>query len=190
MTKTTVYFVRHAKPDLRHHDDMSRELSAQGLEDRRLVTKFLADKNVDVVVSSPYKRAVDTVKDFAIKQQLEIHIIDDFRERKVDSGWIDDFQSFCKAQWTDFNYKRSDGESLAEVQKRNIEALSQILDQYAGKTIVVGSHGTALSTVINYYDAAFGYAEFEKIKSLMPWIVRMVFEGKNCIEISSFRLIA
>ena len=47
---TTVYFVRHAQPNYENHDDMLRELTAKGLEDRKLVTKFLADKNVDVVL--------------------------------------------------------------------------------------------------------------------------------------------
>lgn len=53
---TTVYFVRHAEPNYENHDDMSRELSAKGLEDRKLVTKFLYDKAVDIVLSSPFKR--------------------------------------------------------------------------------------------------------------------------------------
>jgi len=71
---TTVYFVRHAQPNYENHDDILRELTAKGLEDRKLVTTFLADKNVDVVLSSPFKRAVDTVRDFADSKSLEIGI--------------------------------------------------------------------------------------------------------------------
>ena len=59
-----------------------------------MVTKFLADKHIDVVLSSPYRRAVDTVKDFADSYGIEINIIYDFRERKIDSGWIEDFTLF------------------------------------------------------------------------------------------------
>ena len=65
---TTIYFVRHAEPNYNNHDDMSRELTHKGLKDRVLVTDFLADKQIDVVLSSPYKRAVDTVKEFAEKE--------------------------------------------------------------------------------------------------------------------------
>ena len=64
---TTIYFIRHAEPNYENHDDMTRELSAKGLKDRKLVTGFLADKQIDVVVSSPYKRAIDTIRDFADK---------------------------------------------------------------------------------------------------------------------------
>jgi 2,3-bisphosphoglycerate-dependent phosphoglycerate mutase len=185
---TTIYFVRHAEPNYQNHDDVLRELSTKGMQDRKLVTQFLLDKQIDVVLSSPYKRAIDTVADFADTYGFEIKAIDNFRERKVDSVWIDDFTSFCKAQWADFNYKLSDGETLGEVQKRNISGLMKVLNEYKNKNIVVGSHGTALSTIINYYDQSFGYAEFEKIRTLMPWIVRFTFQDTNCINIQMYDL--
>lgn len=50
-------------------------------------------------------------------------------------------------------------------------------------TVVVGTHGTALSTMINFYDQQFGYANFEKIKGSMPWIVKFTFENETCVEI-------
>lgn len=113
---TTVYFVRHATPNYNNHDDMFRELTEQGLCERKLVTDFLSDKNISIALSSPYKRAVDTIKEFADFKKLQIQIIDDFRERKIDSEWIEDFNGFCQKQWEDFDFKLSDGESLREVQ--------------------------------------------------------------------------
>lgn len=186
---TKVYFVRHAEPNYNNHNDALRELSSKGMEDRKLVTKFLVDKHIDVVLSSPYKRAIDTVKDFADSYGKEIDIIYDFRERKVASGWIEDFTLFTKMQWNDFTYKLSDGECLQEVQTRNMSALQQVLKRYEGKNIVVGSHGTALSTIINYYDHSFGYNDFERIKNVMPWIVEFVFdEDTKCIMIKEHDL--
>ena len=187
-TLTTIYFVRHAQPNYENHDDMLRELTAKGLEDRKLVTRFLADKNVDVVLSSPFHRSIDTIRHFANSKGLEITIIEDFRERRIDSVWIEDFNGFCKKQWEDFTYKLSDGESLSEVQERNISALNQVLKDYAGKTIVVGSHGTALSTIVNYYDNSFRHAEFEKIRGLMPWVVEFSFDGQTCVGIKQYNL--
>lgn len=186
---TKVYFVRHAEPNYDNHDDSLRELSPKGMEDRKLVTAFLSDKEIDVVLSSPFKRAVDTVADFAEKNNIPIKTIDDFRERKVDSCWIDDFAEFSRKQWTDFSYKLSDGECLKEVQDRNIAALNAVLEKYNGKNIVIGSHGTALSTIINYYDNSFGYEDFEKIRFIMPWIVEFAFDAdKKCVEIKKYNL--
>lgn len=185
---TNVYFVRHAEPNYENHDDELRELTSKGLKDRNLVTEFLLDKEIDIMFSSPYKRSKDTIQEFADMKNLEIFLIEDFRERKIDSVWIEDYNSFSKKQWEDFSYKLSDGECLEEVQRRNISALNRILEEHEGKNIVVGSHGTALSTIINYYDKTFGYSEFLKIKSLMPWIVRFAFEDKTCVGIWKYNL--
>lgn len=185
---TGVYFVRHAAPNYNNHDDMTRELTAQGLRDRKLVTDFLLDKNIDVALSSPYKRAVDTIKEFADVKKLQIEFVDDFRERKVGNEWIENFNDFCKKQWDDFDFKLSDGESLKEVQRRNIRALNNALEIHRGKNIVIGSHGTALSTVINYFDNSFGYGDFNEIKNLMPWIVQFTFEDCQLSEIKQFNL--
>lgn len=185
---TKVYFIRHAEPNYENHNDMLRELSSKGLKDRELVTDFLLDKQIHAILSSPYKRAIDTVRDFAERKGINIIVVEDFKERRVDSSWIEDFNSFCKKQWEDFSYKLSDGECLEEVQNRNIMALNNLLETYKDKNVVVGSHGTALSTIINYYDKTFGYSEFDKIRYLMPWVVEFTFEGKECVSIQKYNL--
>lgn len=93
---TTIYFVRHAESDLSIYDDLTRPLTEEGLQASKSVTKFLLDQEIDHVFSSPFKRAIDTVKDFADQSQLSVEVIDDFRERKVSDEWIEDFNCFAK----------------------------------------------------------------------------------------------
>ena len=157
---TKVYFIRHAEPDYSNHDDLLRELTPKGMQDRKIVTEYLSNKKIDVVLSSPYKRAVQTLEDFADKFGFKIETIDDFHERKVGNEWIENFHDFSKNQWADFDYTLQGGECLHEVQTRNIAALKEVLRKYEGKNIAIGTHGTALSTIINYYDKSFGYADF------------------------------
>ncbi|MFT4143382.1 MAG: histidine phosphatase family protein [Mobilitalea sp.] len=185
---TTIYFVRHAEPDFKNHDDLTRALTEKGKRDIALVNAYLEDKHIDVVLSSPYRRAIETVEDFADTLNIKVTIIGDFRERKVDSCWIEDFIGFAKKQWEDFDYKLSDGECLSEVQKRNIAALEKVMIEYKNKNIVVGSHGTALSTILNYYDSSFGFSNFNDIKYLMPWIVKFVFEENQCVKIEKINV--
>lgn len=185
---TVIYFIRHAEPNYDNHNDMERELSPKGLRDRMLAAQLLADVPVDAVLSSPFKRAVDTVQPIADGRGLTVTTVDGFRERRVDSVWIEDFNGFCKAQWADFDYKLSDGECLREVQERNIAALSEVLRQYQGRTLVIGSHGTALSTIINHYDHSFGHEQFERIRKVMPWVVRFEFDGERCVDIRQCEL--
>ncbi len=68
---TNVYFIRHAESDNTVRDGRIRPLTPKGLADCSLVTNYLNDKNIDMVFSSPFKRAVDTVSDFALKNNLE-----------------------------------------------------------------------------------------------------------------------
>ena len=180
---TTIIFVRHAATNLQNHDERLRELSPQGMEDRKRITAYLSEKTIHAVLSSPYRRAVDTVADLAQSRGLSIEVMDDFREREL-PGWIEDFDVFVKRQWEDFDYRRPGCESLREAQIRCVAALEAVLRKYAGKTVVIGCHGVALSTVINYYDSSFGYREFERIRDVMPWIVELDFDERGaCIEI-------
>ena len=182
---TKVYFIRHAEPNFNNHDDLLRELTEKGMQDRKIVTDFLSDKKIDFVFSSPYKRAVMTLEDFTGKYGLKIETIDGFHERTVGTEWIENFKDFSKNQWSNFDYKLEGGESLHEVQTRNISALTAVLKKHEDKNIAIGSHGTALSTIINYYDKSFGYTDFLKIIDLMPWIVAFEFDGLNCISIKA-----
>jgi 2,3-bisphosphoglycerate-dependent phosphoglycerate mutase len=176
---TTVYFIRHAESDFSIKDDRTRPLTAKGSADCALVTEFLQNKKIDAILSSPYKRAVDTITGFAESVELPIHKVEDFRERE--HIWIDDWLPNAEKQWADFSYKIPGDESLAEVQKRNIAALKSVLRQYKNKNIVIGTHGLALSTIINFYDKSYGFDEFMKMVFITPWVVIMDFDENGCI---------
>jgi 2,3-bisphosphoglycerate-dependent phosphoglycerate mutase len=179
---TTIYFIRHAESDILVRDGRIRPLTVKGLADRKLVTEYLQDKYISTALSSPFKRAIDTIADFANNNGLKIEIIEDFREQKSSTGMGRDNPShyaFLEQQWADFSYTVSDGENLSNVQKRNIEALNDVLMRYEDKNIVIGTHGTALSTIINYYDNTYGFNDFMSMVNIQPWVVKMLF-NKNC----------
>ena len=190
---TKVYFIRHAESDKSVRDGRIRPLTEKGLAERKLVTEFLHDKNIDAVLSSPFKRAVDTVADFAEKNNFTIELIEDFREQKSSKGMGSNKPSiypYLEHQWADFTYTLSEGESLSEVQGRNIIALNEVLRRYKDKNIVIGTHATALSTIINYYDNTYGFDNFMAMENILPWVVNMSFDEERCIEIEKIDLFA
>ena len=67
------------------------------------------------------------------------------------------------------------------VQKRNMEAVIEILQSHVDKKVVIGTHGTALSTIQNYYDPSFCCNDFLRMIDFMPYILRMDFEGMRLI---------
>ena len=46
------------------------------------------------------------------------------------------------------------------------------------KNIVIATHGTALNTILNYYNPSFGCDDFLRIIDYMPYIIRMDFNGE------------
>jgi 2,3-bisphosphoglycerate-dependent phosphoglycerate mutase len=174
---TTIYFVRHCKPDGKIQDDRNRPLTEEGLEDSNKVAEILKDKKIDVFISSPYKRSHDSIKKSADSYGMAIQTDERLRERKA--GKDSNNHEMFKKRWTDLSFAEDDGESIGAVQKRNIEALKEILKKYQDKNIVIGTHGTALSSIINYYDKSFNGESFMKIIDFMPWILKMEFDGEK-----------
>ena len=174
--KTKVYFVRHAQSDFSVKENRTRPLTSKGIQDSIKVTKILMEENIKAIYSSPFIRAIDTIKGFAEKAELSVNIIEDFGERNV-GEWVEDFRAYSKRQWDDFNFKIVNGESLKEVQERNIEALFKVLDDNHGNNIAIGTHGTALCTVINYFNPDFGYDDFWKMIDKMPYVLCFSFDG-------------
>ena len=175
--QTNIYFVRHAEPDYENHNDRLRDLTAKGAEDAKKVAEYFMDKEIEMVLSSPYRRAVNTVQPFARAVFMPIVAVEDFRERAVSDEWIPDWNEFSKKQWEDFDYKLSGGESLNEVKERVIRGFEWVLTQYKGKNVVVGSHGTALAVLLNHLDPSFGYEQLKEMT--MPWIVCVTVEDGN-----------
>ena len=175
--RTTVIFVRHAKAQY-GEDDRIRPLTEDGLKDRQVVLDTLKERTIDCFYSSPYKRSMDTIQSAAFYFEMPILTDERFRERKAGS-WND---TDLKKRWSDFSYAEENGENLSSVQKRNIEALEELLFRHAGQTIVIGTHGTALSTILNYYDRGFGLDDFLRIVSWMPYIIELNFEDNKLIS--------
>lgn len=177
---TTIYFVRHAQPDFTWDEDRTRPLTAEGLADSEKVYEALADIRLDYAISSPYIRSIDTIRHCAESHHLKIHTDERFRERKSVRG--NNALEILQKRWADFDFHEEGGESIGIVQKRNIEGLFELLDGHPGETILFGTHGTALSMILNYYDPAYNCGSFLRMIDFMPYIVRMDFEGRKCVR--------
>lgn len=179
---TKIYFVRHAQPQHNLEDDRTRPLTDEGEKDTEIVLKFLKDKEIDVFYSSPYKRSVDTIMktaDFYGKR-----IITDERLREREKGVDSNNFGMFEKRWADLNYREENGESIHMVQKRNIDALTEILKNSSGKNVVIATHGTALSSILNYYNSEFGCKDFLRIIDWMPYIIELDFLDDRLLSLT------
>ena len=172
---TRIYFVRHAESIHSWEDDRSRPLTEEGIEDSKKVCEMLRDSKLDYAISSPYKRSIDTIRECVHMHHLEI--VTDERLRERHKGIEGNQYGMFQKRWEDFSFHEEGGESLGMVQQRNIEALTCILNQHKDENIILGTHGTALSTILNFYDPTFLCEGFLRIIDYMPYIIRLDFEG-------------
>ena len=186
---TTVYFIRHAQSNRFEKDDRTRPLTEEGMADTLKITENLKKSGISHIVSSPYTRTIQTVTNLSEALGIKIETEEDLRERNAGKWHGDNFFDFIEKQWADFNYHILDGECLADVQKRNISVVERIVEKYSGEVIGVATHGTALSTIINYYYPEFNFNSFKRIVDYMPYVVRMDFEGKNCVAFEEILIV-
>ena len=173
---TTVIFVRHAQSLHPYSDERTRPLTDEGMADRRQVLDILKGRSIDAFLCSPYTRSLDTIRPLAEYFGMDIITDERFRERQPGMNAL----KFRSQRWADFSFAEEGGESMLSLQKRNIEALTDVLHTYAEKTVVIGTHGTALGSILSFY-TDFGHGEFLRIVNMMPYIIELYFNGDTYI---------
>jgi 2,3-bisphosphoglycerate-dependent phosphoglycerate mutase len=119
---TNVYLVRHAH-SIFTPDEQRRPLSEQGKQDAELVAQILNEEKIDIIISSPYARAVETVEEVAMYHQLPIILVDGFKERKLAVQPVADFEAAMDQLWHNEEFAFQGGESNKEAQ--NIDGLQR-----------------------------------------------------------------
>ena len=77
------------------------------------------------MVSSPYKRAIQTVEGIATYIEKEIEIENDFKERKLAAEPVKDFTRAITKVWENPSFSWDGGESNNVAQKRGVEITLQ-----------------------------------------------------------------
>lgn len=203
--KTTVYLMRHSKPNrniLNYENNhlLKNEitpLTTEGEERARKLANLPFFKNIDVIYSSHYTRAIATVKYLAKKLDKQINIEEAFCERirKKDEKTVTPLD-FEKRQFKDHSFKLEGGESFNDVVERYYGALKKVLEKDKGKNILIATHSAAmLMTLTKWCDYDIDKLEFtykdkkileEKIEA--PEIFKLTFEDNHLIDISNLRI--
>jgi 2,3-bisphosphoglycerate-dependent phosphoglycerate mutase len=173
--RTNLYFVRHAH-SVYTPDELGRPLSEKGMRDARAVAELMECESIDLVLSSPYKRAVQTVEGIA----ADIELIDDFRERTLSNSPVPDFAFAIQQVWQDEQFAWEGGESNEAARMRGVETTLALLDKHAGKNIAIGTHGNIMVLIMNYFDPAYDFQFWKELS--MPDIYKLSFNGDKLIE--------
>lgn len=177
---TNLYFVRHAH-SVYSSDELNRPLSGQGQADARRVTDLLIRENIGVLISSPYKRAIQTIEGLAAVHGTDIVIEDDFKERVLSAEPVSDFEQAIVRVWEEPAFSWRGGESNLDAQSRGIRALQTVLQQYKGKNIAISTHGNIMVLMMNAMDKRYDYSFWKQLD--MPDIYKLSFHEEQLLEV-------
>ncbi len=156
-----VLLVRHAEPlpfgtpDL--HDD-DRPLTDAGRSAADELAAELDGWEVTAIYSSPYDRAVQTVRVLAERRGLPVHLLDDLRERRLSPEPHDEWRVTLERSWSDADFELPGGESGRTAQRRAMAVLDLLRTRHAdGGRIVLGSHGNLISLILQALQPEVGY---------------------------------
>lgn len=169
---TTIYLMRHSIPFKEHRGTtntnetilIENEKSPLSIAGEKLAEEKSSQeefKNLDIVYSSNYVRAMATAKYFASANNLKVNIDEVFNERihGVDS-WSNLPQEFELKQFNDENFKVGYGENQKEVQTRMFNGLMKVLNENKGKRIAIISHSTAIAFLLKKWCEVFYDKEY------------------------------
>ena len=154
-------------------------------------------KDIDVVISSNYVRAISSAKYIAYQNKINLDIIEDFGERKygIDS-WDEKPKDFDKLQIDDENFKMPNGESRKETAERMYDALTSVLERYNGKRIAIVSHGTAITYLFMKMFKSDGLSIKFNDEVLMdknfvwkaPEVFKLIFDNNELVSICNLEI--
>ena len=161
------YLFRHGETDYNQQrrwqgQGVNLDLNANGIAQAQSLAEKLRDKKIEVIYSSPLKRALQTAQAVAEINNAPIKILDDLTEGSVgdcEGALRDDVAKKYPEIW-DIWYGDNDimdvrwpnGESKLEVQQRMVRAFD-LMASSPESVIGVASHGAAM----RYFLLKFGY---------------------------------
>ncbi|BCC54290.1 MULTISPECIES: histidine phosphatase family protein [Bacillus cereus group] len=182
---TYIYMVRHGESPKLDGGERTRGLTEKGSLDVHKVTDILKTEGIDTFISSPYKRAVLTIEKTANLYEREILIYENLKECIFSSGdqVISDKEVYPLVQkmFSNPGYALAEGESYADCQRRVVKVLKEILMDFQGQKIVIGTHGLVMTLMMNYFDKQYGF-EF-LMNTSKPDIYKMEFKEKQLMNV-------
>jgi 2,3-bisphosphoglycerate-dependent phosphoglycerate mutase len=184
--KTFIYMVRHGESPKTGENERIRGLTEKGELDVKRITDLLIDEEIEVFVSSPYKRAILTIQSLAKRSGKEVLVFEDLKERIFSSedNRIADKELYplLKKSFSDPIFTLIGAESNADCQKRAIAVLKELLTAYQGCKVAIGTHGAVMTLMMGYYDSQYDLNFL--LRTSKPDIYRMEFNGHELVRVN------
>jgi len=175
--ETIIYLVRHAESIYAEGNERNRGLTEVGEKHTFFVRGLLEGEGVEAFISSPYERAIATLRPAAEQQEQKITLYENLRERAMGHFEPEAFLEAKRRLYAEKIYAYPGGESSRDAQARVVGVFDRLLSIYKGKRLAIGTHGDIMTLMMQYYDPRYDYTFWTSLS--MPDIYRLTFEGKQ-----------
>lgn len=158
----SIYLIRHCEAS---GQEPTAPLTEEGKQQALELAEFLTQEEIDRVITSPYTRAVESIKPFCDQERLELTLDERLTERVLSKQPLDDWLDKLEASFTDMKQVVGEGESSQVAQDRIVTVLKELLDDDSSQGIALVSHGNLLSLLLHYVDSRFGFREWKQLSN-------------------------
>ncbi len=172
---STLYLVRHgitqANKENRFAGRTGEELHAEGIEQIRQLGERLSVKNITAIYCGPAKRTVQSAEILGSLLKapvLPVAELDEIYIPHWDGLTKDEIRQQYGAQYPNWlskpqEFNLPECETLAQVQKRAVEALGQIFSEGPKQNVLLVSHLIVLRCLVLYFKG-LAISDFRSIK--------------------------
>ena len=175
--QTNIFMIRHAESPFIFGKERIRPLSKKGVKDAKKLNEIIQDIKFDSILSSPYKRALQTVE-YATNSS-NIKICEDLKERPIKGNYKlpkEEIEQAIKRSFIDIDFCLEGGETVREAQFRSLPIIFNILQDLELKNVAIGTHGNIMTSIMNYFEKDKYNYNFWK-STTKPDIYKLTFEG-------------
>ena len=165
-----IYLVRHCQATGQAAD---APLTSAGIEQAEALAEFLSGAKIGRIVSSPFARALRSIKPLSIQLNIEIESDQRLIEAALSTIDYSDWLDKLRRTFSDFELSFEGGESSRAATTR---ALAVVNDALLSETnaIAVVTHGRLLTLILKHFDSKFGFAEWQKLTT--PDVFRLAIK--------------
>ena len=154
----TLYLVRHCQTSGQERD---APLTAQGYEQAEHLAGFLDSKSVRRIVSSPFRRAQESIAPFSALRGIPVTLDERLCERVLSGTNRDDWREKLATSFADKDACLDGGESSNAAMERGVVAVMEAW-RGDGATVVV-THGNLLTLILHHFNPAIGFNDWSRL---------------------------
>ncbi|MBM7542570.1 histidine phosphatase family protein [Amphibacillus cookii] len=156
--------IRHCQAEGQHKDS---PLTNNGVNQARRLAEFLNSKGLklDRIISSPYMRAVETIRPYARQNKIEIETDSRLQERILSDQPVDDWFDVVETSFKDMDYRLPGGESSNDALQRGLEVIKEAVEDPNHQQIAMVTHGNLLMLLLSQFEEGYGFTQWRLLKN-------------------------